>query len=140
MKKSQVFLAGLFALIVAFGVQIKPAAAIIGGDDNVVRIITERMPDICAPFNSQLSALQQQVNNLSTGSTVQPVSFPQSFAQPVGGYVDTSIEARLAALESQHQSDVSRIAQLEQRTGSLEIALDYFNGYVAKFKASLKIK
>lgn len=79
-------------------------------------------------LRADLTNLQQQVANLT-----QQINIMQMSQNPVGGYPEQIVV--------QSQTDLTpRMDALEKRVGYLEMALDYFNGYVGKFKAALKIK
>lgn len=80
-------------------------------------------------LRADLMNLQQQVANLT-----QQINTMQMSQNPVGGYPEQPAVV-------QPQNDLTpRMEALEKRVGYLEMALDYFNGYVGKFKSALKIK
>lgn len=80
-------------------------------------------------LRADLTNLQQQVASLT-----QQVNAMQMSQNPVGGYPEQPVVV-------QNQVDLTpRMDALEKRVGYLEMALDYFNGYVSKFKSALKIK
>jgi hypothetical protein len=66
----------------------------------------------------------------------QQINSMQMSQNPVGGYPEQFNQPAQST-----QPDLTpRMEALEKRVGYLEMALDYFNGWVGKFKSALKMK
>lgn len=91
--------------------------------------------DTQAIFFSTIVLQEKVVSLENTVANLQAqISALQMSQNPVGGYPEQPVVV-------QPQNDLTpRMEALEKRVGYLEMALDYFNGYVGKFKSALKIK